>query len=120
MVFLLNNYSWPNPTSASWGLSAIYTTDDASHTSISQYTKCSGDYLDGGFKTLGACKGRYLIIARTGPGMSMDNRYFLNEDRVYSVLNLLDGANVIEDPTPKDPSFSAMNLVQNLETRSGN
>ena len=105
--------------SRTWGFTAIYTTDDPTHNSISQYTtKCSGDFVEGGFKTLGPCKGRYLIIARTGPGMSVNNRFYINEVRVYSVPNLLEGATVIETPTPKDNDLSANNLIENQETRS--
>ena len=73
MVFLLNRCE-NNSNSKSWGLTAIYTTDDTfydpSVNSISELTKCSGDFFDGGFKNLGPCKGRYLIIARTGPGIT--------------------------------------------------
>ena len=94
MVFLLNNY-YNTDYSEMMGLTAIYTTDDASHTDISQYRKCSGDFSDSGFKTLGSCKGRYLIIARTGPGMLKITQFAINEVRVYSVPNLLDGATVI-------------------------
>ena len=116
MVFLMNYY-YSIDRSETFGLISIYTTDYASHT-ISEYTKCSGDFLDGGFKNLGPCKGRYLIIARTGPGMSWNDRLYINEVRVYSVPNLLEGATVIETPTPKDNDLSANNLIENQETRS--
>ena len=69
MVFLMNNY-YDTTYSETWGFTSIYTTDDAYHTSISQYSKCSGTFSDSGFKKLSSCKGRYLIIARTGPGIT--------------------------------------------------
>ena len=118
MVFMMNHYNLLS-RSESWGFTAIYTTDDESHTSISQYSKCSGDFSEGGFKTLGSCKGRFLIIARTGSGTSWYNVFDISEVRVYSVPNLLEGATMIKAPTSKDLSFSADNLVENQETRSG-
>ena len=42
----------------------------------------------------------------------------INELRVYSVINLLEGATVIESPEPKDSTYGANNLVENLEMRS--
>ena len=50
--------------------------------------------------------------------MSVNNRFYINEVRVYSVPNLLEGATVIETPTPKDNELSAYNLIENQETRS--
>ena len=99
------------------GSTAIYVSDTDS-TDVAQYTKCSGDFHDGGFKNLENCQGQYLMIRRTGPGM-YDIKYILCEVRVYSVANLLDGAVVIEASTPKHSDFNANNLVTNLETRSG-
>ena len=94
------------------GSSAFYITDDASVSAV--YTKCSADFHDGGFKILTNCQGRYLKLMRTGTGMSNANNYFnINEIRVYSVGNLLEGASVIEAPTPKDPMFSANNIIEN-------
>ena len=90
--------------------SAFYTTDDASVSAV--YTKCSEDFFDGGFKILTNCQGRYLKLMRTGPGM-YDNYFVINEIRVYSVDNLLEGATVIEAPNPKGPLFSANNLIEN-------
>ena len=50
----------------------------------------------------------------------MTQNYFtINEIRAYSVSNLLEGAAVVRAPDPKDPSFSANNLIENQETRSG-
>ena len=92
------------------GSCAFYTTDDASVSAV--YTKCSEDFFDGGFKILTNCQGRYLKLMRTGPGM-YDNLFFINEIRVYSVGNLLEGATVIEAPNPKDPLLSANNLIEN-------
>ena len=111
------NYYNREDKSERMGNTAIYTTDDLSANSISQYTKCSSDFLDGGFKLLSHCKGRYIILRRTGPGMSSDN-FTLNEIRVFSVPNLLEGSAVIEAPVPKDPAFSPNNLIENLELRS--
>ena len=97
---------------------AVYTTDDVSATEISDYTKCSSDFYDSGFKALTSCKGQYLILMRDGPGMS-GNWLTINEIRAYSVPNLLEGANVIESPAPKDPLLDVNNLIENFETRSG-
>ena len=92
------------------GSSAFYTTDDLVS---AVYTKCSEDFHDGGFIILTNCQGRYLKLMRTGPGMN--NKWFsINEIRVYSVGNLLEGATVIKAPTPKDSMFSANNIIENL------
>ena len=77
------------------GSSAFYTTDDASVSAV--YTKCSADFHDGGFKSLTNCIGRYLIIMRTGRGMTLD-WFTIYEIRAYTVTNLLSGAAVIEAP----------------------
>ena len=47
-----------------------------------------------------------------------DNWYVINEIRAYSVANLLEGATVIEAPSPKDPLLDVNNLIENFETRS--
>ena len=99
------------------GSAAIYIANDVFAT-FSEYTKCSEDFFDGGFWTLTNCKGRYLILRRTGSGIA-NNWFTINEIRAYSVTNLLQGAVVIEAPDPKDPSFSANNLIENFEARSG-
>ena len=98
------------------GSSAFYITDDPL-ASVSDCTKCSTDFYDGGFKSLSNCKGRYLILERTGRGASSIN-FTINEIRVFSVPNLLEGATVIEAPSPKDPAFAAKNLAENQENRS--
>ena len=103
------------------GTSAFYITDNAAATAanMSDYTKCSSDFFDTGFKVLlPSCTGRYLALIRTGCGMH-DCVYNIDGLRAYSGINLLEGAAVIETPTPKDDEFSATNLVENLETRSG-
>ena len=97
MVHLLNMARSTNQ-SESWGNSAIYTTDDVSHNSISQYTKCSTDFHDGGFKLLNNCKGRYLMFGREAGGGMSDNSLLVLSIRIYSVINLLDGADLIEAP----------------------
>ena len=99
------------------GNSALYITDDPNADEASEYTKCSSDFHEAGFKTLTNCHGRYLILRRTGPGMS-SNISIVHEIRAYSGTNLLEGATVIVSPPPKDPSFSVNNLIQNLDTRS--
>ena len=109
-AYVLNYYGNVN-NSEKMGNSAFYITDNP-FASISGYTKCSSDFHDGGFKKLTNCIGRYLILRRSGPGMA-DNRFTINEIRAYSVANLLEGAAVIEAPDPKDPSFSAKNLIEN-------
>ena len=63
------------------------------------------------------CTGRYLMLYRTGPGMT-NNFFYINEVRVFSVPNLLVGAAVTEAPDPKHSDFGANNLVENTETRS--
>ena len=98
------------------GSSAFYITDNL-WGPVSEYTKCSSDFHEGGFKKLTDCKGRYLILRRTGKGMS-SNYYAINEIRAFSVPNLLEGAAVIKAPTPKDLLLDAKNLVENFETRS--
>ena len=90
------------------GFSAFYVSDDAAATAV--YTKCSDDFHEGGFKKLTNCQGRYLKLMRTGGGMAY-NFFTIYEIRVYSVSNLLEGAVVIEAPVPKDPYFSANNLI---------
>ena len=57
------------------------------------------------------------MLKRTGPGMR-DNKFSINEIRVFSVPNLLEGASVIKAPDPKNSDFGANNLVENQETRS--
>ena len=58
------------------------------------------------------------MLWRTGPGM-LDNNFGINEIRSYSsVTNLLEGAALIEAPTPKSSDFSANNLIENQGTRS--
>ena len=103
-VHVLNNYL-DEDKSERMGSCAIYTTDDANHDnmSTSQFTKCSNDFLDGGFKKLSDCKGRYLMLIRTGEGM-FNNIFSINEIRAFSVPNLINGAAVIEAPDSKDPS----------------
>ena len=49
---------------------------------------------------------------------SRETWFQINEVRIYSVLNLLEGAAVIKAPNPKDFLFSANNLLENQETRS--
>ena len=50
----------------------------------------------------------------------VDNTFVINEIRAYSsVTNLLEGAALIEAPTPKHSDFGANNLIENLDTRSG-
>ena len=44
---------------------------------------------------------------------------WINEIRVFSVINLLEGATVIESPEEWE-GFVVNNLVENLETRSMN
>ena len=44
--------------------------------------------------------------------------FVINEIRVFSVPNLLEGAAVLEAPASKDPEFDAINLIDNQETRS--
>ena len=49
----------------------------------------------------------------------MNNGFLIvNEIRAFSVTNLLEGAAVIEAPTPKHSDFGANNLIENLEARS--
>ena len=84
----------------SMGNSAFYITDNPGAINVSDYTKCSGDFHDGGFITLTNCKGRYLNLRREGSGM-VDARLNMSQIRVYTVTNLLEGAAVIEAPTPK-------------------
>ena len=79
------------------GSTALYITDNPAAASISEYTKCSSDFHDGGFKSLTNCIGRYLIIMRTGRGMTLD-WFTIYEIRAYTVTNLLSGAAVIEAP----------------------
>ena len=76
------------------GNSAFYITDDESATEISQYTKCTSDFHDGGFKKLTDCIGRYLILRRTGGGMN-ENWFSISSLRAFTVTNLLEGATVI-------------------------
>ena len=84
------------------------------------YTRCSFPFHDGGLKTLfPACKGKYLIIRRQGPGIMHNNWFVINEVRIFTVPNLLATATVVQAPEPKDPLFKAENLVNNLSTRSG-
>ena len=47
-----------------------------------------------------------------------DNSFTINEIRVFSVQNLLEDAIVFKAPDPKNPLFSANNLIENIETRS--
>ena len=50
----------------------------------------------------------------------VDNTFVINEIRAYSsVTNLLEGAALIEAPTPKHSDYGANNLIENLESRSG-
>ena len=50
--------------------------------------------------------------------MVSNDEFFINEIRAYSVINLLEGAAVIEASLPKDATLSANNLLENQETRS--
>ena len=113
----VTNTNYDSNWSTSWGNSAFYITDDPAADEISEYTKCSSDFHDSGFKPLANCYGRYLIMAREGSGM-FTNEWLVNEVRAYSVINLLEGASVIENPEPISSTFSAENLVENQETRS--
>ena len=100
------------------GSTAVYTTDNL-WGSVSEYTKCSEDFFDGGFKLLTNCKGRYLKLRRTGSTVEGGSQRFnINEIRAFSVPNLLEGAAVIEAPTPKHSDFDANNLIENIDTRS--
>ena len=81
------------------GNSAFYITDDASTSAV--YTKCSDDFHDGGSFVLTNCQGRYLKLMRTGSGMHNPS-FSVNEIRVFSVPNLLEGAAVLKAPAPKD------------------
>ena len=100
------------------GRYAFYITDDVDASEVSDYTKCSEDLLDGGFKNLTNCVGRYLIVGRDGSGMT-DNQFMVNEIRAYSVINLLEGASVIESPEPSDSTLNVNNLLENQSARSG-
>ena len=100
-----------------FGNSAFYITDDESATETSQYTKCTSDFHDGGFKKLTDCTGRFLIFRRTGSGM-INSWFSISSLRAFTVTNLLEGATVIEAPDPKHSDFVATNLVENIETRS--
>ena len=93
MVHVLNNY-FNEANSERMGESAIYITDNFFATETKQYTQCTEFFLEGGFKNLSNCKGRYLILRRKGLGMaSWDTT--INEIRAYSVPNLLEGAVII-------------------------
>ena len=48
-----------------------------------------------------------------------DNSFTINEIRVFSVPNLIEGAAVIKAPAANQTKFSAKNLVENQEKRSG-
>ena len=120
MADLLNSYASTND-SAYFGWSAFYITDDPTadeFTNVSQFTKCSEDFHEGGFKKLTNCKGRYLILRRTGSGMQWKD-YYACEIRVFTVTNLLEGAAVIEAPAQKDQSplpstsWGVNNLIEN-------
>ena len=59
------------------------------------------------------------MLWRSGPGMSSRVVFSISEIRAYSsVTNLLEGAALIEAPTPKHSDFSANNLIENQDTRS--
>ena len=69
MADVTNRY-YNQDISERMGNSAFYITDNVFATETYQYTKCSSDFYDGGFKNLTNCKGRYLILRRTGQGMA--------------------------------------------------
>ena len=50
--------------------------------------------------------------------MVSNDEFIINEIRAYSVINLLEGAAVIEAPVPIDPLLDSNNLIENIETRS--
>ena len=50
--------------------------------------------------------------------MVNNNNGFINEIRAYSGTNLLEGAAVIEAPTPKHSNYIVDNLIENQDTRS--
>ena len=77
MVHVMNNFWDETIPGLGWsetmGSCAMYVTDNDLATETNQYTKCSSDFYEGGFKSLSGCKGRYLILKRTGPGMSRND-----------------------------------------------
>ena len=83
------------------GNSAFYITDNVDDYDTSDMTKCSEFFLDGGFKNLTDCTGRYLIMRRTGTSQSTDE-FTIMEIRAFTVINLLEGAALMEAPTPTE------------------
>ena len=127
MAFLQNGDEGSNyGGSETLGRAAFYISDDASSSNDvaaddSGFTRCTPDFLDGGFKTLTNCEGRYLILRRNTLAMESGaggTFMSINEIRAFTVTNLLDGASVIEAPDPKNSTFVVENLIENLELRS--
>ena len=109
------------------GPSQLYAGTDDTPISMS-LTKCTNDIFDSGFyiSTVPSCSGTRFKIMRAerrfytgGP----DERYIINELRLYQTPNLLQ---VIDDinitaPPPKATKWAATNLIRNLGSRtSGN
>ena len=127
MAFLQNGDEGSNyGGSETLGRAAFYISDDASSSNDvaaddSGFTRCTPDFLDGGFKTLTNCEGRYLILRRNTLAMesAASGTYMsINEIRAFTVTNLLEGASVTEAPDPKNSTFVVENLIENLELRS--
>ena len=123
----IENYIDDPVWASTLGPSQLYAGTDNTPLSMS-LTKCTNDIFDTGFyiSTAPNCSGTRFKIMRaerrfyTG---GSDERYIINELRLYQTPNLLQ---VIDDikitaPPPKATKWAATNLIRNLGSRtSGN
>ena len=103
-----------------FGSSYIWVGNDATPWSTALIQATSRPFHDSGFINLDfPVQGRYVVIRREGNASGVDNKYSINQVRVYGITNLLYyGAQILKAPEPVHANLVADNLITNLRTRS--